>query len=140
MLKEQPILIVEDDPLIAMVLADAVVSAEGFVVGPVASVKEALLLIGQQRIAGAILDANLADRDVTPVALQLAEQGIPFVIHSAVGLPAELAILLKDVAVVLKPQVPDLVIERLCLEIDADNRTNLPRSQQIGGSADVTVG
>lgn len=140
MLKEHPILIVEDDPLIAMGLADAVVSAEGFVVGPVASVKEALLLIGQQRIAGAILDANLADRDVTPVALQLAEQGVPFVIHSAGGLPAGLAILLKQVAVVLKPEAPDLVVKRLFFEIDADNRTSLPWTKQIGGSADVTVG
>lgn len=91
MLHNQPILIVEDEPLIAMCLADAVTCKEGLVIGPAASVKEALVLIEHHVIAAAILDANLIDRDVTPVALLLTKLHVPFIVHTAVGLPAGLA-------------------------------------------------
>ena len=119
MLNNQPILIVEDDPLIAMCLADAVICLQGLVIGPIPSVKEAILLIGQNYIAAAILDANLRDRNVTPVALLLTKQGVPFVVHTAVGLPQELVGVLHGVPIVLKPQMPEVVVERLCSAIGA---------------------
>jgi len=113
MLHNKPILIVEDDPLIAQCLMEAVESADGCVVGPLATVQEALALLGTRAVTAAILDANLEDRDVTPVALLLAEQGVPFVVHSGIGAPPELVDALGAVPVIMKPASPDLVVEQL---------------------------
>ena len=84
-----PILIVEDEPYIAVDLAMAVEDARGCVVGPVGSVKEALALLVSGPIAGAILDVNLRDGDIVPVLDVLLGRGIPLTIQTGVGLPAD---------------------------------------------------
>ena len=61
-------MIVEDEPFIAFDLAMAVEEARGKVIGPAGSVREALMLIEQHLVQAAILDVNLSDRDVTPIA------------------------------------------------------------------------
>src|SRR5689334_14482264 len=77
------ILIVEDEFLIAMELA-ATLEAHGFeVVGPVASVDEALEISQRERPDAAILDLNLRGQAATPVARQFRELALPFVIASA---------------------------------------------------------
>jgi DNA-binding NtrC family response regulator len=113
-----PILIVEDEWLIASALADAVSDLDGAVVGPVATVGEALALLDNTPIAAAVLDALLADRDVTPVALRLFRQGIPFVLHSGTGPPRELAILMPRVPVAMKPLEASSVLACLRDEMD----------------------
>jgi len=112
-----PILIVEDELLIALALADAVEECAGTVVGPVATVAEALALMDTRSIAAAVLDAQLVDRDVTPVALRLFEQGVPFVIHTGTGLPVELAALLPNVPVAMKPLKAPIVVACLLNEM-----------------------
>jgi DNA-binding NarL/FixJ family response regulator len=62
-----PILIVEDEPFVALELAAAVEEAGGVVVGPVGSARAALTLVQSCPIAVAILDVHLTGRDVTPV-------------------------------------------------------------------------
>jgi len=111
------ILIVEDDAIIALGLELAVEDRGYVVVGPVATVAEALALVAQGGIEGAVLDASLLDRDVGPVALQLIENGIPFVVHTGVGLPAVLARHYPDLPVMMKPNSPDKVVARLLREI-----------------------
>jgi len=113
MLGGLPILIVEDEALIALDLAAAVEEFDGRVIGPVATVAEALSLLEQGVVAAAVLDANLADRDVTPIALRLIEQVVPFVIHTGTGLPAELAAIDSDILVIQKPSRAASVITRL---------------------------
>lgn len=103
MLDGLPILIVEDQPLVALDLAEIVESFGGRVVGPIASVAEALVRVGQEQVAGAILDANLIDRDVTPLAIDLIERGTPFVVYTGTGLPDELAQAYPDLPIILKP-------------------------------------
>ncbi|WP_404710568.1 response regulator [Sphingomonas sp. MMS24-J13] len=111
------ILIAEDQVLLALDLAAAVEEQGGVVIGPVANVAEALVLAETGPIAAAILDANLLDRDVTPLALHLIERGIPLVIHTGTGLPDALARAHPDLAVVMKPVPPELVLEALDREI-----------------------
>ncbi len=113
MISAAPVLIVEDEILIGLELADAVIDLGGLAVGPVATVAEALVIIENYPIAAAILDANLEDRDITPVALWLAAAGIPLVIHTAKGLPTQLAALRPDLAVVMKPAPARVVVEHL---------------------------
>jgi DNA-binding NarL/FixJ family response regulator len=77
MLNQVSVLIVEDEPFIALDLAAAVEEARGKVIGPAGSVREALMLIEQHLVQAAILDVNLSDRDVTPIAELLIGGGVP---------------------------------------------------------------
>ena len=111
------ILIVEDDAMIALSLAFAAEDVGATVIGPAASTVEALTLMGQGAIDAAILDVNLADRDVTPVAIALIEAGVPFLVHSCTGLPSELAAAFPKLPVVKKPDDPAHVLARLLVEL-----------------------
>lgn len=117
MLDRLPILVVEDDDLLAQNMAAAIEDRECIVVGPVATVADALATLNITEIAGAILDASLIDRDVTPVAMELIDRAIPFVIHTGVGLPAELATVFPHVSVIMKPTDPDEVIVQLLAQV-----------------------
>lgn len=117
MLTGLSILIAEDEALIALSLSDAVEEQGGHIVGPVATVAEGLALAGHVMVTAAILDANLLDRDITPLALRLIEQHIPFVIHTGTGLPEDLVRAHPDLAVVMKPVPPSVVLQALDLEI-----------------------
>jgi CheY-like chemotaxis protein len=75
------ILIVEDEPLIAMMLEDFLDSLGHKVVGSCESVEEALAHVEQGRFDVAIIDVQLKDgKTVWPVADRLADAGIPFVL------------------------------------------------------------
>ena len=97
-----------------MSLSMEVEDLQGLVVGPIATVAEALLIIDTREVAAAILDANLADRGITPVALLLARRGIPFIVHSATGIPEELALALPALPFMCKAQQPCVVLASLC--------------------------
>lgn len=77
------ILIVEDEPLIAMMLEDFVESLGHQVSGTPDSVDDALAAVGQGGFDIAILDINLRDNlPGWPVADALADNGIPFLLAS----------------------------------------------------------
>ncbi|GAA0663442.1 response regulator [Sphingomonas insulae] len=74
------ILIVEDEPLIAMMLEDFLEVLEKTAVGTVDSVASALARVNDGGIDAAILDVNLRGGEKsTPVAEALAARDIPFV-------------------------------------------------------------
>ncbi|WP_443026645.1 response regulator [Sphingomonas sp. Leaf21] len=74
------ILIVEDEPLIAMMLEDFLDVLDKQVAGTVDSVDDALARVALGGIDAAILDVNLrGGQKSTPVAEALAERGVPFV-------------------------------------------------------------
>jgi len=111
MLREKSILIVEDNVYLALDLSLAVEEANGRVVGPAGTVAEALRLLEEEgHIAAAVLDARLADLDVTPVVIALAKKGVPYVIHSGTGLPAGIAELHPDCPVLVKPLHSDVIL------------------------------
>ncbi len=78
--KPQSILIVEDEPLIAMMLEDFLESLGHSIQATCDSVSDALSAADKGGFDLAILDVNLKGENVWPVALRLREQGIPFVI------------------------------------------------------------
>jgi DNA-binding response OmpR family regulator len=81
------VLIVEDEFLIAMDL-DLILSRHGWVViGPAATVAEALHLLQTEQPAVAILDVTLKDGAVSPVAAALRERNVPFIVASAYARP-----------------------------------------------------
>lgn len=73
------ILVVEDEYLVAEVLADYLRSLGAQVVGPVPTVQQALDVVdADSGLDGAILDINLRGMMIFPVADQLAARHIPF--------------------------------------------------------------
>lgn len=115
MLHHLPILIVEDEPLLAMLLVEEVEALDGTVVATPATVAGALDILDHHYVAAAIMDANLLDRNITPVALRLLGAAIPFVIYTGTGLPEELAAFRDRISVVMKPGKPT---ERLIALMD----------------------
>jgi DNA-binding NarL/FixJ family response regulator len=113
LLELAPILIVEDEPLIALELKAAVEDAGGKVVGPVGSVKGALDLLTADAVVAAILDVELSDGNVVPVATALVQLGIPIVVQSGVDLPADLRRECPDLVHYQKPVSSRLLIEKL---------------------------
>ena len=76
------ILIVEDEPLIAMMLEDFLESLGHRVHGTCDNVSEALHHVDKGGFDFAILDVNLKGENVWPVATELRSKGVPFVIAS----------------------------------------------------------
>jgi len=121
------VLVAEDQIFIAMDLALAVEDAGGEVAGPVASVENALALIETRPITAAILDFNLTDGDITPVATLLLDANIPLIIQSGVGIPPELAMRFPDIVVFIEPYVAADLVSKLA-DLIAEKR-NLAENQ-----------
>lgn len=76
------VLIAEDEPLIAFMLED-VLSGMGLdVVGPYASVGDACDALEDQTPTLAVLDVNLRDGDIYPVADMLYVRHVPLIFHT----------------------------------------------------------
>jgi CheY-like chemotaxis protein len=82
MSEPRSILIVEDEPLIAMMLEDFLESMGHTVRGTCDSVSDALAETEKGGFDLAILDVNLKGESVWPVAAALRERGTPFVLAS----------------------------------------------------------
>lgn len=110
------VLVVEDEALVAMLVEDALADAGYGVIGPAATVKEALAILDRERPDAVVLDLNLAGESSTPVADRLARSGIPYVIATGYGASA-LPSGHEQAAVLAKPYDPsDLaaVLDKLC--------------------------
>lgn len=106
------VLIVEDEPFIAWDLAQAVESAGGIVIGPAATLAQALALIHASILEAAILDVNLPDGHIGPV-LDSLRQHVAVVIHSGVGLPQEVRERFPQIPVYFKPTPAEILTKRL---------------------------
>jgi CheY-like chemotaxis protein len=84
------VLVVEDDPLTAALLAGEIEGASGVPIGPATSVAHALREIQAGRVEAAVLDLGLSDGTATRVAVELMDRGVPFVIVSARPTPSEI--------------------------------------------------
>ncbi|MDR3462059.1 MAG: response regulator [Beijerinckiaceae bacterium] len=79
------ILIVEDEPFIALTLED-LLDELGFVVaGTVSRVSDALDFINREAIDGALLDVNLGSQKIDPVADLLDQRGCSFIFTTGYG-------------------------------------------------------
>jgi DNA-binding response OmpR family regulator len=83
------ILVVEDEPLVSMLVEDELRGAGAVVVGPVPTVSEALGLVeaaaADGGISAAVLDINLQGQAAVPVADRLAALGVPFLFATGYG-------------------------------------------------------
>jgi DNA-binding response OmpR family regulator len=76
------VLVVEDNALLGLDIADQLTDAGLEVVGPAISVAKALMLMGKTGCDVAVLDVNLGNETAEPVALELRARHTPFVVLS----------------------------------------------------------
>jgi DNA-binding response OmpR family regulator len=86
---QQTVLIVEDEYLIALDLQLVLESHGWRVIGPAATVGDALALLERELPSVALLDVNLGAELVTPVAIALTSKGVPFAVASAYATPEQ---------------------------------------------------
>ena len=72
------ILVVEDDAILGLDLKMTLEDAGYRVLGPAMSVSEALKLLNDQHVRGAILDLNLGNERSDAIADRLQDDGIPY--------------------------------------------------------------
>ncbi|WP_119681469.1 response regulator [Indioceanicola profundi] len=111
------VLVVEDEPFIAMDLVYAVEDANGMPVGPAATVRQALAMVKAQDIKAAILDVNLPDGDVGPVLEALIERSAAVVVHTGTALPPEVRVRFPQVPIYAKPTPAVVLTSRLASEL-----------------------
>lgn len=81
------ILLVEDETLVAMLLEDMIADLGGTVIASASRVARALEIVrdGETRFDLAVLDVNLGGEEAFPVAVALAERGVPFAFSTGYG-------------------------------------------------------
>jgi DNA-binding response OmpR family regulator len=76
------ILVVEEEPLIAIMLEDALSDFGYHVIGPAENLKAAVYLAATENLDAAVVDINIDGEIAEAVADKLVERGIPFVFIS----------------------------------------------------------
>lgn len=79
------VLIVEDESLVAMLLETILEDMGCTPVGPAATVDEGLAMAESETLDAALLDVNVAGRQIFPVAETLKARGVPFVFSTGYG-------------------------------------------------------
>lgn len=110
-LEGKRILIVEDEALVAAMVADMLEELGAVVVGPAGTLDKGLELAREAEIDAAVLDVNLRGERVDPVAEVLAKRGIGFVF--ATGYGAAPAGRWADTRTIDKPYAVDKLAELL---------------------------
>lgn len=102
-LRSRRVLLVEDEFIVAAMLADALEEDGAEVVGPFGTQAEAIAAAQAEAVDAAVLDWNLNAEPGSPVARALRARGIPFVISTGYGaVEAEFA----DAPILHKPYAP----------------------------------
>jgi CheY-like chemotaxis protein len=80
------VLVVEDESLVAMLLETILEDMGCTPVGPAGTVEEGLAMAAdEEAIDAALLDVNVAGRQVFPIAVALKARGVPFVFSTGYG-------------------------------------------------------
>jgi two-component SAPR family response regulator len=82
-LGQRRILIVEDEYLLAMHIANEVESHNGVVLGPVTTLEQGLLAFRDQKPDACIVNINLGPDKVYELADEMVREGVPFVFASS---------------------------------------------------------
>lgn len=113
------VLVVEDETLIAMDLCYTLDDEGATVVGPVASVEDALLLMDAgQAVDAAVLDISLGDgNDVFSLADLLSARGVPYIFSTGYDdtlIPSRY----RDVPMCRKPGHVGSIVDAVSLQIN----------------------
>lgn len=96
------VLLVEDEPILAMSMEDIVAGFGCIVVGPALSIEEAEPLARGEALDAALLDINMGEGSSLSIAKILVERDVPFCFASGYG-PAGVPTELRHLLVLQKP-------------------------------------
>ena len=115
MRNQQPlrILVVEDEPMIALGIQEVLSDAGFAIAGVAATLTKALALIELGACDAAILDANLAGVSSSPAGTALAARGLPFVILSGYSAKQQVGAFPGSTLFLQKPCAPDRLVAAL---------------------------
>ncbi len=105
------IMVVEDETLVSMVVAEQLEELGFLVVGPYSTVDQAMTALKENNIDAAVLDVNLGGEPVYPVADALTAARVPFVFVTGYG-AAALERRFQHVPVLQKP-IDSVALERI---------------------------
>ena len=105
-------MIIEDEPLIGMVLIDYLEDAGCTVAGPAQSAETALRMAADENVDAALVDGNLAGRRVDQIVDTLKARQIPFAFVTGYGREA-LPSGYDDALIVEKPFTQEQVVNAL---------------------------
>lgn len=101
-----------DNGWIAEALIQTITEHRGTALGPAQTNVRALALIDEHP-DGAIIDGNLLDGPITPVARALFDKSIPLVVFTGLGLPSDLQRSHPAIPVILKPSPYEVVVRAI---------------------------
>lgn len=112
--RESPqILIMEDEFIVALDLCDMTAELGFAVAGPFATLAEGVQAIREHRPDAAILDVQLADGEVFPLADELMRMGVPLIFHSGHADSRALIERYPGACSATKPCSPDVITHYL---------------------------
>ena len=125
------VLIVEDEPIVALEIAQILQEGGFSAVGPARSVAQALELLRAQGCDAAVLDINLGEETSELVAMELIQIDTPFVTVSGYS-AAQRPPVFNGAPALAKPVRPDMLVHevRRCL----DNRMTRPGERRARGA------
>lgn len=103
------VLLVEDEPLVALLLQEMLQDAGCTVRGPASTLADAERLAGEEGLDAAVLDVNLPGGPTMPLGARLAARGVPVVYVTGLeGVPG-----MKGAVVLRKPVRPEMLLAAL---------------------------
>jgi two-component sensor histidine kinase/two-component SAPR family response regulator len=123
------VLLVEDEPLVSMMMADALSKLGYTVVGPCARLADAMAAIGDGQFEVAVLDVNLGGELVFPVADILTDLRTPFIFVT--GGPERIDQRFAHVPVLQKPIQIDALESAFSTALLADIGRNTPAARRL---------
>jgi CheY-like chemotaxis protein len=107
------ILVVEDEPIVALDLASILEEAGADVIGPALTLEAADKLSETPQIDVAVLDVRLGQKTVDSVADKLYGRGVPIVFHTGHGSSGWLTAQWPDSIVLIKPARTDVLVNAI---------------------------
>ncbi len=108
----QPVILVaEDEPIIGFDLCETVGEAGFQIEGPHGDISSAMLAFQKQKPDLAILDVQLGDGMVFPLAEKLIAEDVPVIFHSGLLTPEEMEERFPETLTLAKPCPPNRIIE-----------------------------
>ena len=107
----QRILVAEDELIVAFDLCDTVEEAGFEVEGPHSGISSAMLAFQKEKPDLAILDIQLDDGHVFPLAQKLADEDVPIIFHSGRHTHEEVEVHFPTATTLAKPCPPSAVLK-----------------------------
>lgn len=110
-MKHPRVLVAEDELIVGWDLCDTMQEAGFETVGPCTDISSAMVALQTEKPDLAILDVQLADGEVHPLADLLMKENIPVIFHSGHFAPDDMVDRYPNASALSKPCPPATVIE-----------------------------